>query len=142
MSRAALAPGRARLSIILVEAIIFGNWPGHRTNDLRQFWPYSRTFIPDHISSPFPMFKTRRKPAWHYGFNGSSRRGIRWFSIGICAFGLLVCGCTESQRATIMGTGFNDDFSKGNQNLRPKDGDGNYDGVSTKSQQIEHDLGV
>ncbi|HEV3417406.1 MAG TPA: hypothetical protein VG056_11345, partial [Pirellulales bacterium] len=62
-------------------------------------------------------------------------------SIGLCFLGLVASGCTESQRGTIMGNGFNDEFSKGNQNLRPK-GDGNYDGVSTKSQQIEHDLGV
>ncbi|HEV2969365.1 MAG TPA: hypothetical protein VGY55_05185 [Pirellulales bacterium] len=56
--------------------------------------------------------------------------------------GLLIGGCTESQRATIMGEGFNDEFAKNNQNLRPSHGDGNYDGVSTKSQEIEHDLGV
>jgi hypothetical protein len=88
------------------------------------------------------MFEARHKPGWLSDFRRSKIRGLGWLSIGLCAVGLLVSGCTESQRGTIMGTGFNDDFSKGNQTLRPKDGDGNYDGVSTKSQQIEHDLGV
>ena len=44
-----------------------------------------------------------------------------------------------------MGEGFHDDFSKTGQNLRPDDDgghSGHYDGVSTKSQQIEQDLKV
>ena len=56
---------------------------------------------------------------------------------------LFAAGCTPSQRATIMGEGFNDEFSKTGQSLRPDGGSNEHlDGVSTKSQQIERDLRV
>ncbi len=52
-------------------------------------------------------------------------------------------GCTESQRATLMGPGFNDEFSKTGNNLRPAENGGEQlDGLSTKSQQIERHLRV
>jgi hypothetical protein len=62
---------------------------------------------------------------------------------GLSALGLLAAGCTQSQRATLMGEGFNDEFSKTGQSLRPDGGSSQHlDGLSTKSQQIERDLRV
>jgi hypothetical protein len=55
---------------------------------------------------------------------------------------LFLGGCTESQRQTLMGEGFSDEFSKSGEKLRNSNGGGEYDGLSTKSRQIENDLGV
>lgn len=66
-----------------------------------------------------------------------------WFWSGASLFLGLSAGCTESQRATLMGPGFNDEFSKTGDNLRPTDNGGeHFDGLSTKSQQIERHLRV
>ncbi len=59
-----------------------------------------------------------------------------------CALALVLTGCTESQRQTIMGEGFNDEFAKNGEKLRNTSEGGDYDGLSTKSRQIENDLGV
>jgi hypothetical protein len=56
--------------------------------------------------------------------------------------GLLLGGCTESQRQTLMGEGFNDEFAKSGEKMRNFSNGGEYDGLSTKSRQIENDLGV
>jgi hypothetical protein len=61
---------------------------------------------------------------------------------GTFAIALSMSGCTESQRQTLMGEGFNDDFAKNGQKLRNTSEGGEYDGLSTKSRQIENDLGV
>jgi hypothetical protein len=74
----------------------------------------------------------------------SQRRShFRWlWSSASLLIGLAV-GCTESQRATIMGPGFNDEFSKTGDDLRPDENGGEHlDGLSTKSQQIERHLRV
>lgn len=64
-------------------------------------------------------------------------------STSLASFVLFAAGCTPSQRATIMGEGFNDEFSKTGQSLRPDGGSNEHlDGLSTKSQQIERDLRV
>jgi hypothetical protein len=68
-----------------------------------------------------------------------------WRCLWISVSGLAVfaSGCTQAQRATIMGDGFHDEFSKTGQSLRPNEGGGEHlDGLSTKSQQIERDLRV
>lgn len=65
------------------------------------------------------------------------------FSTSLAVSVFFAAGCTPSQRATIMGEGFNDEFSKTGQSLRPDGGSSEHlDGVSTKSQQIERDLRV
>jgi hypothetical protein len=62
-------------------------------------------------------------------------------SLAACMF--FTAGCTPSQRATIMGEGFNDEFSKTGHSLRADGGNSEHlDGLSTKSQQIERDLRV
>jgi hypothetical protein len=67
----------------------------------------------------------------------------RWLWTSVSTFALLSSGCTQAQRATIMGDGFHDEFSKTGQSLRPNEGGGEHlDGLSTKSQQIERDLRV
>jgi hypothetical protein len=63
-------------------------------------------------------------------------------STGALVLTLVIAGCTQSQRQTLMGEGFNDDFAKNGQKLRNSSEGGEYDGLSTKSRQIENDLGV
>ena len=65
----------------------------------------------------------------------------RWFVAGICAAAMSFTGCSwQKFHDQIMGPGFNDEFSKSGDKLRP-DGEGvQHDGLSTKSQQIEDDL--
>jgi hypothetical protein len=73
------------------------------------------------------------------------RRSVRLAnSIGAAALALALfaTGCTQSQRQTIMGEGFNDEFAKSGDKLRNSGNGGEYDGLSTKSRQIENDLGV
>jgi hypothetical protein len=68
---------------------------------------------------------------------------LRWLWTSISAVSLFAPGCTQAQRATIMGDGFHDEFSKTGQSLRPNEGASEHlDGLSTKSQQIERDLRV
>jgi hypothetical protein len=67
----------------------------------------------------------------------------RWLLLSVSPLILLAAGCTQAQRATIMGDGFHDEFSKTGQNLRSDGGSAEHlDGLSTKSQQIERDLRV
>jgi hypothetical protein len=67
----------------------------------------------------------------------------RWRLLSVSPLILLAAGCTQAQRATIMGDGFHDEFSKTGQSLRSDGGSAEHlDGLSTKSQQIERDLRV
>ncbi|HZZ71054.1 MAG TPA: hypothetical protein VFE24_02310 [Pirellulales bacterium] len=70
----------------------------------------------------------------------------RWFSrAGLAAGGLLVCLCLSGCRDTldqIKGEGFHDEFSDWGEKQRPAGDQGELSGVSTKSQQIERNLGV
>jgi hypothetical protein len=78
------------------------------------------------------MFKLRRRSVSFLNSIGA----------GALALTLLANGCTQSQRQTIMGEGFNDEFAKSGEKLRHSSNGGEYDGLSTKSRQIENDLGV
>ncbi len=61
----------------------------------------------------------------------------------LCCAVLWAPGCSQSMWRQMMGEGFNDDMAKSGQKLRSgeKEG-GDYDGLSTKSRQVERDLGV
>ncbi|HKD37764.1 MAG TPA: hypothetical protein VKB78_13225 [Pirellulales bacterium] len=76
-------------------------------------------------------------------FNLKIRLSKTLMLTSVCGLSFLAAGCTQSQRATLMGEGFNDEFSKTGQSLRPQSGSSEHlDGLSTKSQQIERDLRV
>ncbi len=69
-------------------------------------------------------------------------RKSRWCVAAVCGAVLSLAGCNMQQlHDQIMGPGFNDEFSKSGDKLRPDNGDGvQHDGLSTKSQQVEDDL--
>ncbi len=88
------------------------------------------------------------------GFASGTRRGPFWPCAAAVALllGLALTGCASaptsgssnsSSSSSLMGAGYTDN-SLGDQvrGYRKPDSDAGFDGVSSKSQQIEKDLGV
>jgi hypothetical protein len=70
------------------------------------------------------------------------RPSLSIFYCLLAAFVVLVAGCT-SPPPKLMGDGFHDEYSEWGEKNRPADtSSGDFDGVSTKSQQVERNLGV
>jgi hypothetical protein len=118
---------------ILANSATSGNWSGHETIDLREFRPLIAPFGTfSNLLLRFTMLKLRRR-------SHCLASSIRASALALALF---ATGCTQSQRQTIMGEGFNDEFAKSGDKLRTSSNGGEYDGLSTKSRQIENDLGV
>jgi hypothetical protein len=78
------------------------------------------------------MSKALKNAAWR-----------RWLWVAVGTAGLWCAGCTAPKKpVNLMGDNFNDEFAHWGEDHRPKGGDGDLDGLSTKSQQIERNLGV